>query len=77
MVDSFLAAGGVSAVLSVLKYSTCSTTLAYTAGLIAGLMGDPRIMALAEPSGTLEKARELADEFWLSGGFTTLPNSLF
>ncbi len=74
MLDSFVEAGGVSAVMPVLKSSSCQTTLTCTAGLVGGLLADAYTLVWQDPTWSLEKARALADEFYNAGGSNGWPS---
>jgi hypothetical protein len=71
MLHSFIESGGVTAIMEVLRNSSCPTTLTCTSGLIAGLLADAYITAMAEQdtSWSLENARDLADDFYHAGGW--------
>jgi hypothetical protein len=62
LLDSFLNAGGLPAVVRTLRESSCSVTLLYTVDLIEGLVGEE------VPSGEPNHLCELAERCFESGG---------
>jgi hypothetical protein len=62
MLDIFLTAGGVTAVLWVLGYSSCQITLQFTVDIIVVLLANGGL-----PSGP-DRRQELADQLSQSGG---------